>query len=404
MLPIITCVSISLAGTATQTDWAGGAGIPGPVTDWGDEFSTGTGIQYFADPSNVVLHKSISGAVLEYTVDGDFDSARSVYSADINSDGYMDVLGAASGLNAITWWENVDGSGTSWTEHTVDGDFVSAMSVYSADINGDGYMDVLGAASIADDVTWWENDDGSGTGWTEHTVDADFDSAISVYSEDINGDGYLDILGAAWVADDIAWWNCGAFLPAGSLESSILDVQESPDWQILLWTSTEQAGTDVRLQIRASKDPFAMGSWSDTLTAPCMIDEIINDGDSLFQYRVILNTSSPYATPLLHDVIVTWLPLTGTHEESAGEITSYALFGAQPNPSYGYAALIFALPVEARAEFSVYDLSGRLVKFISDDFSQGVKEIVVDGLASGVYIVRMISGEFTATRQLVIIE
>ena len=44
------------------------------------------------------------------------------------------------------------------------------------------------------------------------------------------------------------------------------------------------------------------------------------------------------------------------------------------------------------------------MKFISDDFTQGVTEVVVDGLASGVYIVRMISGEFTATRQFVVIE
>ena len=55
-------------------------------------------------------------------------------------------------------------------------------------------MDVLGAATDADDITWWENIDGTGTSWIEHTVDGDFGWAYSVYSEDINGDGCMDVL------------------------------------------------------------------------------------------------------------------------------------------------------------------------------------------------------------------
>lgn len=42
-------------------------------------------------------------------------------------------------------------------------DFDGAISVYFSDINGDGYMDVLGAAILDHDITWWENNDGSGT-------------------------------------------------------------------------------------------------------------------------------------------------------------------------------------------------------------------------------------------------
>ena len=142
----------------------------------------------------------------EHTVDGAFDGARSVYAADVDGDGDMDVLGAASGANEIAWWENTTGDGSTWTEHSVVVAFDGANSVYAADVDGDGDMDVLGAANEDDDITWWENTAGDGTAWTEYTVDGAFDGAYFVYAADIDGDGDMDILGAAFHDGDIAWW------------------------------------------------------------------------------------------------------------------------------------------------------------------------------------------------------
>ena len=142
----------------------------------------------------------------ERTVDGTFDSAWTVYAADVDGDGDMDVLGAAYLDDAIAWWENTAGDGTSWTERTVDGAFVGAISVYAADVDGDGDMDVLGAALMDDDIAWWENTAGDGTSWTVHAVDVAFDGARSVYAADVDGDGDMDVLGAAENADNIAWW------------------------------------------------------------------------------------------------------------------------------------------------------------------------------------------------------
>ncbi len=499
--------SIMIAGTATQTDWSGGAGILGPVIDWGNEFYTGTGIDCYNSPSSILIQKTIALIPIEHTVDGDFDAAASVYSADVNGDGYMDVLGAALYADDITWWENADGTGTSWTEHTVDGDFDGALSVYSADVNGDGYMDVLGAALYADDITWWENVDGSGTSWTEHTVDGDFDSARSVFSADVNGDGYMDVLGAANQPDDITWWEnldgsgtswtehtidgdfdgafsvfsvdvngdgymdvmgaaynakditwwenldgsgtswtehivegyfdgaCSVFsadvngdgymdvlgaafhaiditwwdprplfTSNGSLESSVLDVQESPSWQTIDWTSTEPTGTSVAFQVRASDNSSNMGAWSDTLTSSCTLSGILTDEDNYFQYRAILTTTDSLSTPTLQDVSVGWQLFTGTQEESEIEISAFALYGASPNPVVGTAVLGFSLPVDSQVELIVYDLSGRTVHSINGEYESGVHEVVLDDLACGVYVARMTSEEFTASQQFVVIK
>jgi len=193
---------ITYADSAFQTDWSGGDSILGPVSVWGNEFYQSSNIDWSDFPGTLLLSQSFP----EHTIDLDFDGACSVYSEDLDGDGDMDVLGTAYYDDDITWWENISGSGSSWVEHTLDGDFASAVSIYSEDIDGDGDMDVLGAAYGADDITWWENVGGSGTSWTEHTVDGNFNGAWSTYSEDVDGDGDMDVLGAAFNDDDITWW------------------------------------------------------------------------------------------------------------------------------------------------------------------------------------------------------
>jgi hypothetical protein len=46
------------------------------------------------------------------------------------------------------------------TKQIVDGGFTGAISVYTADLDADGDLDVIGAADDPtgdDDVVWWEN-------------------------------------------------------------------------------------------------------------------------------------------------------------------------------------------------------------------------------------------------------
>ena len=128
----------------------------------------------------------------ETTVDGTFDGAISLYAADIDGDGDLDVVGAASTAADIAWWENTAGDGSAWTKTTIDASFDGATSVFAADIDGDGDLDVIGAANTADDVAWWENDGTpGGANWTKITIDASFDGATSVYAADVDGDDDL---------------------------------------------------------------------------------------------------------------------------------------------------------------------------------------------------------------------
>jgi len=164
----------------------------------------------------------------EHTIEDDFDEAFSVYAADVDGDGDTDVLGAASWYAAdVTWWEN-NPSGNpppadpvTWTEHSISDDFNGAGCVYAADVDGDGDTDVLGTGHLAKAVTWWENDGGAPPSFAEHTIRGNLDGASFVRAEDLDGDGDTDVLGTATSAGDVIWWENDGGSPPGFIEHAV---------------------------------------------------------------------------------------------------------------------------------------------------------------------------------------
>ncbi len=143
---------------------------------------------------------------VEHSVADSFNFAIHVFAADLDNDGDLDLLGAALKDNEITWWENVDGSGQSWNEHVVDDTFQGARHICTLDIDGDGDFDLVGSADFANTIAWWENTGGDATTWVKNVVDSSFDGINAVIPADIDQDGLPDLLGVADDADEIAWW------------------------------------------------------------------------------------------------------------------------------------------------------------------------------------------------------
>ena len=81
---------------------------------------------------------------IEHTISTSADGANSVYAADVDADGDMDVLSSSSDDDKIAWYEN-DGS-ESFTEHAISTSADGANTVYAIDVDGDGDMDVLSAS------------------------------------------------------------------------------------------------------------------------------------------------------------------------------------------------------------------------------------------------------------------
>ena len=115
--------------------------------------------------------------------------ARSVFAADVDGDGDIDVLSASRYDDKIAWYEN-DGSET-FTAHTITTTADEAFSVFAADVDGDGDMDVLSASINDDKIAWYEND--GSESFTAHTITTTANGAVSVFAADVDGDGDLGL-------------------------------------------------------------------------------------------------------------------------------------------------------------------------------------------------------------------
>jgi hypothetical protein len=200
------CLSLVLTGRAfgaeaTQTDWSGGGGFPGPVTQWIDRFASSQAVDWTTTPGELTLS---SGLPLGHQVTTTFGEPAGVAAADLDGDTDLDVVSVAYQGNEVAWWEN-NGAGGEWTRHTVVTSFNGACSLHPCDIDRDGDIDIAATAETGHKVAWWAND-GSGGGWVEHVIDANILGPFSVCDADFDRDGDVDLCGAAFNASDIVWW------------------------------------------------------------------------------------------------------------------------------------------------------------------------------------------------------
>ena len=132
------------------------------------------------------------------------NGARSVFAADIDGDGDMDMLSASKYDNKIAWYENTDGNGTFGTQQIITTNAAGAFSVFAIDIDGDGDMDVVSASSDDDKIAWYEND-GNGTFGTQQIIATSASGVNSIVATDMDGDGDIDVL-SSFDNNKIAWY------------------------------------------------------------------------------------------------------------------------------------------------------------------------------------------------------
>lgn len=194
------------ADTGTQTDWAGGDGVLGPVNAWDDCFAGFDGASWRAIPGQLCLAGVPLATPQEELIDATFDGPVSLFTCDLDGDGDNDLVGAARHANQIAYWRNEGGTPLQWTFLSIDDSIEVPLTVHAADIDGDGDLDVIGGGYDEALVAWYRNDGGRPIVWTKQIIDDDFPGAHQVYAEDVDNDGRPDVVCCTQGENRIAWW------------------------------------------------------------------------------------------------------------------------------------------------------------------------------------------------------
>jgi len=154
-------------------------------------------------------------------IENDFAKAAFVNSADINLDSSLEILGAAWGGNEIAYWKKTND--TLWIKYPISDSFTSAHEVCAGDVNGDELPDIIGASAGLNQISWWENQGGIPIQWNKHIICSTMTGVRSISIVDIDIDNDLDVVGAASENNNIRWWENDGLNPPGFTEHLIID-------------------------------------------------------------------------------------------------------------------------------------------------------------------------------------
>ena len=98
------------------------------------------------------------------------DKAYDVTFADIDNDGDLDIISASYEDDKIAWYENNGAADPSFSATTISTSADGATSVFVADIDNDGDMDIVSASEVDDKIAWYENNGAAGPSFSATTI------------------------------------------------------------------------------------------------------------------------------------------------------------------------------------------------------------------------------------------
>ncbi len=251
-------------------------------------------------------------------------------------------------LAVLFAWPAVSELSAAWQEHNLTYSFSGAISLKLADIDDDGDMDILGAAWNSG-ISWWENGGGS---FSMHTIDDGFSGAIFVESEDIDSDGDMDLIAVSFADELVCWFeNDGS----ENFTQRVIAVGVDGPWTACPGDIDGDGRVDVA---SCAYNLNAVTCWE--------------------------NTDS-----------------TSTGEgEMTGDITAFEI---APNPSNGSFKIEYSVSENCVVSAGIYDVSGRLARSIIENVSRGAHSISVSELLEGVYLIQLEQGEVASARRISVI-
>src|SRR4030042_1895937 len=129
----------------------------------------------------------------------------SIFSADLDGDGDLDVASANNGIGGrgnVTWYEN-NGMGV-FSEHIIDNKIYGAVRVIAVDLDEDRNIDVVSSGMWDNTIAWYEND--GNKGFLKHNITNNGYQPTSLISLDFDKEGDIDILYGGFAGNRIGWY------------------------------------------------------------------------------------------------------------------------------------------------------------------------------------------------------
>ena len=139
--------------------------------------------------------------------------------ADLDGDGDLDIISSSSVDDTIAWYENNGAADPTFTATDIATGINEAWDVEVNDMDGDGDLDIVTAAfaagaSGAQTIHWFENNGAADPSFSQTTISTNARYASDVEIADFDGDGDFDVVSASTYDDRIAVYeNNGASDP-----------------------------------------------------------------------------------------------------------------------------------------------------------------------------------------------
>lgn len=189
-------------------------------------------------------------------VSGRVVGARGLGVADLDADGYVDVLAASEYEGEVFWFRNESGNGFA-NGIVITDTFASALTVNAGDLTGDGLADVIVGGD--ERIEWYENA-GNGRFASGQLVSAGLPKIIRVSVADVDADGDSDLISASkW---KVAWFEnrgSGSFGPPRVVNLDVRHVN---------WTDTADFNGDGRIDIFAVTYEYEYSEIEDDPSLP----------------------------------------------------------------------------------------------------------------------------------------
>lgn len=140
------------------------------------------------------------------TVASNAPGPSSLTYADLNRDGHVDLIVALEGSGQIVWYENSGTAPALFAERQVEPNAPGATEVVVADLNADGFADVISASESGNTLAWHVNDGGTTPAFSTQTLASTAFAVHQVFNADLDGDGDVDIGAVTDSGETLVWY------------------------------------------------------------------------------------------------------------------------------------------------------------------------------------------------------